>query len=340
MRKLILSTFLYACESWTLTAEIERRIQALEMRCYRRLMNISYKNHVTNEEARNRIQNAIGVHDDLLTMVKKRNSDGMSTSQDPLAWRRQLCRGQWKEQEGEKDRRRDEKITSKNGQEWSLEIPWGQRKTGKDGKVLLQRPVDLRGQGTEMRWDEGQGHLLAFVQGHSDSAFSNCFSSKNTRPFEAKFHMEPPWDVGMKICSKILGHMTKMASRPMYGKNLQKSHSSKPSRRWPWNLVYSNGYSSTTKFIQRMTLGWPWPVLWHGQICCLILLHGWKLIQHIVMYFQAWSYSAYPMHSGERYRTSGPLVWNIIIVLLLLFTNPKLKNVGKLQKEFIIEVKE
>ena len=43
MRTLILSTFLYACESWTLTAEIERRIQALEMRCYRRLLNISYK---------------------------------------------------------------------------------------------------------------------------------------------------------------------------------------------------------------------------------------------------------------------------------------------------------
>ena len=73
MRTLILSTFLYACESWTLTAEIERRIQVLEMRCYRRLLNISYKDHVTNEEVCNRIQNAIGVHDDLLlTMVKKR----------------------------------------------------------------------------------------------------------------------------------------------------------------------------------------------------------------------------------------------------------------------------
>ena len=56
----------------TLTAEIERRIQALEMRCYRRLLKISYKDHVTNEEVRNRIQNAIRVHDDLLTIVKKR----------------------------------------------------------------------------------------------------------------------------------------------------------------------------------------------------------------------------------------------------------------------------
>ena len=72
MRTLILSTFLYAWERWTLTAEIERKIQALEMRCYRRLLNISYKDHVTNEEVRSRIQNAIGVHDDFLSMAKKR----------------------------------------------------------------------------------------------------------------------------------------------------------------------------------------------------------------------------------------------------------------------------
>ena len=69
MRTLILSTLLYACESWTLTAEIERRIQALEMRCYRRLLNISRN---MNEEVRNGIQKAIGVHEDLLTMIKKR----------------------------------------------------------------------------------------------------------------------------------------------------------------------------------------------------------------------------------------------------------------------------
>ena len=71
MRTLILSSFLYACKNWTLTVEIERRIQDLEMRCYRRLLNIFYKDHVTNEEVRNRTQNAIGVHDDFLTTVKK-----------------------------------------------------------------------------------------------------------------------------------------------------------------------------------------------------------------------------------------------------------------------------
>ena len=51
MRSLVISIFLYACESWTLTAELEKRTQAFEMRYYRRLSNISYKDHVTNEES-------------------------------------------------------------------------------------------------------------------------------------------------------------------------------------------------------------------------------------------------------------------------------------------------
>ena len=72
MQTLILSTFLYACESRTLTAELEKRMQALEMRCFAALLNIAYKDHVTNEEVRSRVQNAVEVHEDLLTIVKKR----------------------------------------------------------------------------------------------------------------------------------------------------------------------------------------------------------------------------------------------------------------------------
>ena len=71
MRSLVLSIFLYACETWTLTADLERRIQATEMRCFRRLLGISYKDHITNEEVRNRIKQEIGPWEDLLTTVKK-----------------------------------------------------------------------------------------------------------------------------------------------------------------------------------------------------------------------------------------------------------------------------
>ena len=56
MRSFVTSIFLHACESWTLTAELQRRIQAMEMRCYRKILRISYKHHVTNEEVRAKIQ--------------------------------------------------------------------------------------------------------------------------------------------------------------------------------------------------------------------------------------------------------------------------------------------
>ena len=44
----------------------------MEMRCFRKILRISYKDHVTNEAVRNKIKQAIGPYDDLLTTVKKR----------------------------------------------------------------------------------------------------------------------------------------------------------------------------------------------------------------------------------------------------------------------------
>ena len=71
MCSLVTSIFLYACESWTLTAELKRRIQAMEMRCYHKILHISYRDHATNEEVRAKIQQAIGPHEDPLTIVKR-----------------------------------------------------------------------------------------------------------------------------------------------------------------------------------------------------------------------------------------------------------------------------
>ena len=60
MRSLVASVFMCAFESWTPTAEFQRRIQAMEMRCYRKIIRISYKDHVTSEEVRAKIHQAIG----------------------------------------------------------------------------------------------------------------------------------------------------------------------------------------------------------------------------------------------------------------------------------------
>ena len=75
---------------------------------------------------------------------------------------------------------------------------------------------------------KGQGHSLTLVQGHSNSTFSDFFSLETSRPIEANFHVEPPWDWGMKDCSNGPGHMTSVAAMPIYGKNLKKSSSLGP----------------------------------------------------------------------------------------------------------------
>ena len=62
MCSLVTSIFLYACESWTLTAEIQSRIQAMDIRCYRKILCISYKDHVTNKEVCAKFQQAVGPH--------------------------------------------------------------------------------------------------------------------------------------------------------------------------------------------------------------------------------------------------------------------------------------
>ena len=51
------------------------------------------------------------------------------------------------------------------------------------------------------------------------STFSNFFSLETARSIEAKFHVEPLWDEGMKVSINVLCHMTKMAMA-IYDKNL------------------------------------------------------------------------------------------------------------------------
>ena len=57
---------------------------------------------------------------------------------------------------------------------------------------------------------------------------SNIFFSKTACPIKAKFYVEPPLVGGTKVCSRHLGHMTKMAAHPYMVKTLQKSSSPEP----------------------------------------------------------------------------------------------------------------
>src|ERR1043165_6629443 len=58
---------LYGCESWTLRKEEERRIKAFEMKCLRRIMQISWMEKRPNEW----VLEAAGVERNLLKTVRK-----------------------------------------------------------------------------------------------------------------------------------------------------------------------------------------------------------------------------------------------------------------------------
>ena len=83
LRAIVISTALYGCEAWTLSAEMERRIQAFEFRCLRRVLKVPYTKNRTNVSIRGEITSIMGLHDPLLTIVKKRKMQCTQQSRQP-----------------------------------------------------------------------------------------------------------------------------------------------------------------------------------------------------------------------------------------------------------------
>ena len=84
---LVVSILLYGCETWTLLAETERRIQTFENKCLRKLLRITYMEHKTNEYVHNKIKILVGPQETLLTTVKRRKLQwfGHVTRHDTLS---------------------------------------------------------------------------------------------------------------------------------------------------------------------------------------------------------------------------------------------------------------
>ena len=55
MNSLVTSIFLYACETWMLTVEPETRIRTFETKKFRKLLGVTYKDRIANDEIRARI---------------------------------------------------------------------------------------------------------------------------------------------------------------------------------------------------------------------------------------------------------------------------------------------
>ena len=66
----------------------------MEMRCYHKLLCISYKDHVTNEVVPAKIQQAIRPHEDLLTIVKRCKLQWYGHVSRYKVWLKPSCKAQ------------------------------------------------------------------------------------------------------------------------------------------------------------------------------------------------------------------------------------------------------
>ena len=153
-RSLVLSIFLYGCETWTLYADTERRIQAFEMKCYRKILRVLYTEHRTNNDIREEISAFTGRQEPLLAIVKRRKLAwfGHTTRHDSLC--KTVLQGTV---DGGRRRGRQRKSWMCNIKEWtSLPMPellataedrstWRKMAVSSSRKSPLRRPS----QGTE-----------------------------------------------------------------------------------------------------------------------------------------------------------------------------------------------
>ena len=132
------------------------KIQAMEMRCQRKILRISYKDHVTNEEVFAKTQQAIGPHEDLLTIVRRHKLQWYGNVSRWSGLAKTILQGSMK---GGRRQGRERKRWEDNIREWTgLEFAKSQRAVENRGKwrklaakssVVPQRSMRLRD-----RWDE------------------------------------------------------------------------------------------------------------------------------------------------------------------------------------------
>ena len=94
------------------------------MRCYRKLLQISYKDHVTNEKVRAKIQQAIEPHEDLLIIVKRRKLQWYGHVSRSSGLAKTILQGTVKggRRQGRQEKRWEDNIRKWTGLEFGLSL--------------------------------------------------------------------------------------------------------------------------------------------------------------------------------------------------------------------------
>ena len=135
MRSLVISVQLYACESWTVISDILKKLQATEIRCSRKLLGISYRDHITKPSG------------PMMTWRYGHESRSAGLTKTILQGRERA------------DKRSVGRITSLSGQGWSFATPKENVKTNSHGGKGLIGPWRPSGH-HDYRIGEGASFLL------------------------------------------------------------------------------------------------------------------------------------------------------------------------------------
>ena len=127
----------------------------MEMRCYRKILHISYKDHVTKEEVRAKIQQAIGPHEDLLTIVKRRKLQWYGHVSRSSGLAKTILQGH--SERGKKTRRTKEEVGRQHqgmDRPGVRQVPEGSGEQGKEEKtgfkIICGAPMILAVKGLMM----------------------------------------------------------------------------------------------------------------------------------------------------------------------------------------------
>ena len=99
---------------WTLTAELQEKV--MELRCYHRILGISFIDHITKEKVCKTIRNHINPYEDFLMIVKKGKLMGYGHITRLSGLTKTILQGT---AEGKRCRGRQRKQKTENAEEWT-----------------------------------------------------------------------------------------------------------------------------------------------------------------------------------------------------------------------------
>ena len=133
IRSLGISTLLHACESWTLTAELEKRTQGFKLRCYRRLLLTSRIRTMSLKRLfADRSKQPFGNLTKLLTVLTKLELRWFGSISWYSGLGQTILQGTMERKRHRQKKGWEEKVT-----EWTVQAHLAQLKSGLGGYELL-----------------------------------------------------------------------------------------------------------------------------------------------------------------------------------------------------------